>query len=331
MLTRIGFVSVWLLLCLSSCQSEKRNGQDQYTLIDDMEPRDSGAWFLSRAGFRGLWYSSTPCDQGNKVFPPAYLGGVDMWTFDSLKPSNWTFQWSDHAARLYTTGDGLIAPPTDDPNHKKWGANISVDLVTQPDPDGGAEGASSTGMDAGSENTACPPPVSNLPSPLGVDLSAYSGLVFWAKASSLVDGSGERTIHVMVHDPNSDPRGKQCYDAPEAGAEPDMKDCYNAYSKTLTLSESFERYEVDFSELQRDPTWDYAHDNIPLQLSHVYLIVFEVRNPKCVADRNARCVGDASQVLKFDFWIDDLYLVKHPDKTAFSIPTPLTPPTPDAK
>jgi hypothetical protein len=312
MLTRIGTVSAWLLLCLSSCQSENKSGQDQYTLIDDMEPRDSGAWFLSVAGFRGLWYSSTPCDQGNDVFPPAYLGGIDMWTFDSLKSSNWTFQRSDHAARLYTTGDGLIAPPTDDPNHKKWGANISVDLVTPPDPDGGAEGTSSIVMDAGSENTSCPSPVGNLPSPLGVDLSAYSGLVFWAKASSLGDGSGERTIHVMVHDPNSDPRGRKCNDP----SNPDLADgikCYNAYSKTLTLSESFERYDVDFSELQRDPTWGYATD-IPLQLSQVYLIVFEVRNPKCVADRNARCVGDTSQVLKFDFWIDDLYLVKHPAK-----------------
>jgi len=322
MLTRIGFVLVWLLPCLASCQSEKTSSQDQYTLIDDMEPRDSGAWFLSEAGFRGLWYSSTPCDQGENVSPPAYLGGANRWTFDALKPSNWTFRRSDHAARLYTTGDGLIAPPTDDPNHKKWGAHISVDLVTPPDPDGGAEGASSIGMDAGSGNTACPSPVGNLPSPRGVDLSAFSGLVFWAKASSLGDSSGERTIHVMVHDVNSDPRGQKCNDP----SNPDLADgaqCYNTYSKTLTLSESFERYQVDFSELQRDPTWGFAW-NIPLQLSQVYLIVFEVRTPKCVTDPNARCVGDASQVLKFDFSIDDLYLVRHPDKTAFSIPTPPT-------
>ena len=309
MVKRIGSVLAWLLLCLSGCQSAKDSGQDQYTLIDILEPRDTGARFDSKAGFGGLWYSSTPCDQGESVSPPAYLGGTNRWTFDSLKPSNWTFQRSDYAARLATTGDGLISPPTDDPNHKKWGANMTVDLVTLPDPDGGTEASA----DAGTGNARCPSPVSNRTPPTGVNLGDCSGLVFWAKASSLVDGSGERTIHVMVHDPNSDPRGQRCYDAPEAGAEPDTRDCYNAYSKTITLSESFERYEVDFSELQRDPTWGRFRDS-PLQLEQVYLIVFEVRTPKCIADRNARCVGDAKQVLKFDFSIDDLYLVKHPTK-----------------
>ena len=305
MLTRLSSVLVWPLLCLSmACQSEGRSSQ--YILIDNMEPRDSGARFDSKAGFSGLWYSSTPCDQGENVTPPAYLGGTNRWTFDSLKPSNWTFQTSDHAARLATTGGGLISPPTDDPNHKNWGANMTIDLVTPPDADAGAEAS----VDAGSGIATCPSPVSNQPSPKGVDLSAYAGLVFWAKASSLADGSGEQTIHVMVHDPNSDTRGQRCYDTPEAGAEADLERCYNAYSKTIALSESFQRYEVDFSELQRDPTWGYATDD-SLQLESVYLIVFEVRSPKCIADRNARCVGDASQSLKFDVSIDDLYLVKH--------------------
>jgi hypothetical protein len=307
MLTRIGSLSVSLLLCLSSCQSEKRNGQDQYTLIDDME--HSGAWFSSEAGFPGLWYSSAQCDQGNEVDPPAYLAPPNKWTFDSVEQAYVTLQPSSHAARLKTTNGGLISPPMDDPALKKWGANISVDLVT---PSGSDGGLSSTDMDAGSEVVACPFPVSNLSTPPGVSLSSYSGLVFWAKASSLGDGSGEQTIHVMVHDENSEPRGHKCNNPDLSSiAKEDGSECYNTYSKTITVSESFERYEVDFSELQRDPTWGYAATDA-LDLEHVYMFVFEARQPKCVLDRNARCMGDASQVLKFDFSIDDLYLVMHP-------------------
>ena len=302
MLTRVCSALVWLPLLLSiACQSTA--SQDQYTLIDDMEPRPSGAWFSSKAGFSGLWYSSTQCGQGDNVSPPAYLGGTNLWTFDSLEQPYVTLQLSSHAARLKTTKGGLVSSPMDGPNSRNWGANMGVDLVTPPDPDGGAE----AGVDAGTGNAGCPSLVSNRPYPDGVDLSSYSGLVFWAKASSRVeDGSlGEQTIHVMVHDRNSEPRGGKCNDNAKG------YECYNASSKTLTLSESFERYEVDFSKLERDPTWGNAATD-SLDLEHVYMFVFEVRQPKCVVDGKARCAGDASQVLKFDFSIDDLYLVEHP-------------------
>ena len=305
MLTRVCSALVWLPLVLPiACQSTKMDSQDQYTLIDDME-NDAGARFNSPAGFPGLWYSSTPCDQRDKVTPPAYLGGENQWTFDTLETPYWTRQQSKHASRLRTNGDptnggGLISPAMDDSNSRDWGANMTIDLVTPPDSDAGAEPAT------------CPPPVSTRPHPDGVALSSYSGLVFWAKASSLVDGSGEQTIYVMVHDVNSDPRGKRCNDPSfDYYATSDGKNCYNAYSKPLALSESFERYEVDFSELQRDPTWGAFRDT-QLQLGQVYMIVFEVRSPKCVTDDKARCVGDAPQVLNFDFSIDDLYLVQHP-------------------
>ena len=312
MLTRIGSLSVSLLLCLSSCQSEKKIAQDRYTLIDNME--HPGPWFVSEADFPGLWYSSTQCGQDNYVIPPAYLDGPNRWTFDAMEHPYVTLQPSSLAARLKTTNGGLVSPTMDDPNSKKWGANMSVDLVTPPDPDGGAVGALSTGVDAGSENAACPSPVGNLSIPEGVDLSSYSGLVFWAKASSLGDGSGEQTIHVMVHDENSEPRGHKCNNPDLSSiAKEDGSACYNTYSKTLTLSESFERYEVDFSELRRDPTWGYAATDA-LDLVHAYMFVFEVRQPKCILDRNARCIGYDPQILNFDFWIDDLYLVTHPPK-----------------
>ncbi len=307
MLTRVCSALVWLpLVFFIACQSTKMDSQDQYTLIDDME-HDDGARFSSPAGFPRLWYSSTQCDQGDKVIPPAYLGGANQWTFDTLETPYSTRQQSKHASRLRTNDSGLSSPAMGNPKSRDWGANMTIDFVTPPDSDGGT----AADTDAGVGIAACPSPVIDGTQPVGVNLSDYSGLVFWAKASSLADGSGEQTIHVMVHDQNSDPRGQQCDAAPEAGAAPDTSDCYNAFSKAITLSESFQRYEVDFSELLRDPTWGYARTEA-LDLQKVYLIVFEARTPKCVADGKARCVDQDPLILKFDFSIDDLYLVKHP-------------------
>jgi hypothetical protein len=156
-------------------------------------------------------------------------------------------------------------------------------------------GTCSAGLDAGTQEK------------LPADLSAYSGLVFWAKAASLDGGVGEQTIHVMVHDRSSDPRANECN---VKGPKRNQTDCNNGFSLPLDLSNTSNRYEVHFSDLQQDPTWGYLSPTNALDLAGVYQILFEVRTPKCVVDRNARCLAGDPQALQFDFWIDDLYLVK---------------------
>ena len=74
------------------------------------------------------------------------------------------------------------------------------------------------------------------------------------------------------------------------------------------LSGSFAPYRVNFLDLWRDPTWGATPKPYAPDLEHVYQIAFQVNAPKCVADPNATCVSDDIP-LKFDFWIDDLYLV----------------------
>jgi hypothetical protein len=186
---------------------------------------------------------------------------------------------------------------------KIWGANITVDLTTPKGVGGGADGAPFDDLDGGSRDAEQehPPIVSSGSAVSGADLSAYSGLVFWAKTS----GSGNQTIHVMIHDENSEPRGGKCDPSPTADY---TAKCYNAFSKSLDLTESFTRYEVPFSDLMRDSTWGNGR-GLGLDLRNVYVIAFEVRNPKCVSDDNAVCAGSAPMYLNFDFWIDDLYLV----------------------
>jgi hypothetical protein len=183
------------------------------------------------------------------------------------------------------------AAPSSDagaPN-RPWGANLNIDLKLQSD-------TCSAKVDAAVQED------------LPADLSAYSGLVFWAKADSLDGGVGEQTIHVMVHDWSSDVRANQCnLNGPN---QDEAKDCNNGFSLPLDLSNTFTKYEVEFSKLQQDPTWGYLPKEA-LDLTRVYEILFEVRTPKCVVDRNARCMAGDPQTLHFDFWIDDLYLVKH--------------------
>jgi hypothetical protein len=301
MLTRIGSAFVLLAALVAiGCQSKDENGQDQYTLLDDMEGRDGSLEFRWGNGCMGEWRPSVGVDESDKD---------KVWTliFDTLSPSHQTLRgtWSTRAAHLYTiqpltatetdllADAGTTAPSADAaPPARPWGANMNIDLTRQSD-------TCSARLDAGATG------------PLPADLSAYSGLVFWAKASSLDGGVGEQTIHVMVHDQISDPRANVCN---VSGLHKNETDCFNGFSLPLDLSNTFTRYEVDFSKLQQDPTWGYLSPTNALDSTRVYQILFEVRTPKCVVDRNARCMAGDPQTLQFDFWIDDLYLVKHSGK-----------------
>jgi hypothetical protein len=137
---------------------------------------------------------------------------------------------------------------------------------------------------------------------MGLSLAPYAGLGFWAKASI----GGEQTIHVQLQDMNSDPRAGNCAKDPSDHAAV-KANCYNGFAKPLTLTESFERYEVDFAELRRDPNW--GHGSLEsLRLDQLYLLSFEVRSPKCIADPNGRYAGGGNLYLSFDIWVDAVYL-----------------------
>jgi hypothetical protein len=285
--------------------------------------------------FRSLWSVSTQEVDGLKagdynLRPPPSFNDDNEWEFSPIdQPPYKTLSHvpSSRAARLHTTNVGLVSTQ-DDPSAgtqmvKIWGANITVDLTTPSAidggangalfadggangalfADGGANGAPFAGLDGGSMDAEQehPPTTMDGSAVLGADLSAYSGLVFWAKASS----PGNQTIHVMIHDEYSEPRGGKCDSSPSANP---AEKCFNAFSKSLDLTESFTRYDVPFSDLMRDSTWGKG-SGLALDLTSVYVIAFEVRNPQCVSDPNARCAGSAPMYLNFDFWIDDLYLV----------------------
>jgi hypothetical protein len=281
------------------CQS---NGQEEYVKLGDME--DGAAEYRWGEGHMVRWYASTSrtC-QVDRIVPEPWFpqeNKKNQWAFEACDPPpcrNTGQHDSLRAARLRTTED-LETVPEQWNSERCWGANITVDLV-QLSEVAAMDGGPPTGVDAGS----------SLEAPL--DLHAYVGLLFWAKASP----STRNRIQVSVRDSNSDPRGVPgdppvCKVPTDGGAKVESPEkCYNDFSTFLDLTPSFAPYRVDFPDLWRDPTWGAKPTPYAPELMHVYQIAFQVNAPKCVADENAICASDDIP-LGFDVWIDDLYLVK---------------------
>jgi hypothetical protein len=302
-----------ILLTLSaSCSSETTT--TGYTKIDDMEGADGRIELTAAAGMiPGSWWSATDCSEADNISPlPGFADGGG-WSYAVLSAPHETFPGivSTQAARLRTTS----------PLVGIWGANMGFDLADVPGGDGAVDGLSALDAppppdadaavpDAGSPtadagaSTDGPTCQRQMTMAMdtrarGVDLSAYSGLTFWAMA----DPMGSKNIRVQLNDGNTDPQGGVCNpDESSANA------CYNGFSANVSLSGAFERYTVDFSSLQQNPLWGYQPDPDVLDLHHVYSMNFELDLPSCTTTATFMCAGGVPSV-SFDFWIDDLYFV----------------------
>jgi hypothetical protein len=278
---------VFLPMMVAGCESRGGDSQVLLTLIDNMERENQASFTWGNNACNGKWFSAAPIDQIPYIRPQPR----GDWYFDTPGA-----RLSQYAAHLYSTQPLVASAPgvsgDAGPSERLWGANISIDL-TQAFPSCYAQ------LDAGSMDSR------------PADLRAFSGLVFWAKASP------SQTIHIMIHDQFSEPLGLSCN--PDYSENRKGYECYDGFSLPLDLTETYTRYEVDFSDLQQDPTWGFQPPRNELDLATIYKIQFEVRNLKCITDRNARCAVDNSldaglPTLAFDFWIDDLYLVNRPNR-----------------
>lgn len=280
------------------------NGQRQavvpgYTLIDNMEVTGGriawsppGGW---EPGLRaGFWTSSTDCSQGERILPEPYFVNPFGWSYDPVPEAHPTMPGvtSTHAAHLRTKFD--------QPLQNVWGANIGFDFAEEIDADGGASWPPAAGIDAGAPATgpSCRKGSSRDFNGATVDLSAYSGITFWAMASPY----GRQAIRVQFNDVTTDPRGDLCA-APGSTVE---EDCYNAFGQGFMLTDTFTQYRVDFSEAWQDPGWGYRSG--ALRIGDVYSLNFQVPLPGCTTDNRANCAGAAPPV-SFDVWIDDIYFV----------------------
>lgn len=294
------FMVTSLVAGVAACSSGKSSSDSAiggYTKIDDMEgPGPFIQWTPPPGLTPGFWLSATDCTEATRIDPVLYVVDPYGWSYAALPVPHETFPGivSAHAARLRTTS----------PLVGIWGANMGIDLAEFPPYDGGPMWPPPLGIDAGA-------PVDGQPCRQGtvrdfnggtVDLSAYSGITFWAMA----DRTGTQRIRVQLQDRNTDPRGAVC-SAMGTGTNADG-DCYNGYARVLVLTDTLTRYSIDFSSLQQDPTWGYRPTPSGLDLQHVYQLIFQVDVPSCSVESNAKCAGGAPSVT-FDLWIDDLYFV----------------------
>ena len=262
-------------------------GTASYTLIDDMEGEvNQIAWPAPDGALPGRWGSTTDCTQADRISPSPYLVDPDAFPYADLSTEYETFSGvtSTRAARLRTTT----------PLVGVWGANIILSLSGTDPSSIRAPGAPPDGEPCRQDSAL------NYPAP-AVDLTAYSGITFWAKA----EPGGARTVHVQVIDRNVDPRGGIC----NAAHPDDDDDCYNGYRTSVVLSDTFTRYTIDFSTLAQNPTWGFRPEPSVLDLAHVYVMNFEFAAPTCEQSGTTMCAGGAMPPLSFDLWLDDLYFV----------------------
>jgi len=118
-----------------------------------------------------------------------------------------------------------------------------------------------------------------------VDISKYSGIVFWGMSSL-----GNR---VKVHIANIDtsPSGGKCGHTDAA-----VDQCWDSFSTYVTFTNTWQRFEVKFSDLYQEG-WGYAAPSRTFDATTAYTIFFQVNGPQ-----NA-----AAPPISADFWVDDVY------------------------
>jgi hypothetical protein len=264
-----------------------------FVKIDDMEGSgDFIEWTPPGGLLPGLWRSATDCTEADRISPPPFSVTASGWSYAELPEPQDTFPGvlSAHAARLFT-----ISPLTG-----VWGASMGFDIGMLAGPDG--ERLAPALGDAGAPGVGpgCRQLDARWFAASPVDLSAYSGLTFWAMARN-----GAKSLRVQVPDISSDPRGGVC----NAADPNDLSNCYNSFRTVITLTDTMTRYTVEFSTLQQDPTWGYRPTPDVLDLQHAYAIEFELDEAQCGLDPTAMCAGGTTPPLSFDVWVDDLYFV----------------------
>jgi hypothetical protein len=280
------FPAIALLLASGAAVFGCGNGDDpnRYTKLDDMEGAiNQIAWPPPDGAMPGLWFSSADCTQADRISPTPYFVDPDAAVYAELPAHHETFPGvaSTHAVRLRTTA----------PLVGVWGGNIAVGFASTgrpslpPTPANGAPCRQGTDTD--------------FPSPT-VDLTAYAGITFWAKAES-----GARNLRVQLNDRNTDPRGGVC-NAPDPY---DESRCYNGFGTSIVLTPTFQRYTIDFSVLAQNLLWGFRPDPGVPDLGHVYSMNFQFDAADCMTSEASMCAGGASPPLSFDLWLDDLYFV----------------------
>jgi hypothetical protein len=237
----------------------------QYVLLDDMEGTAAANGPIrftvsgTDPGFWGSWRSSG--DPSNTMAP-------DPYAYAPLPAPHQTMD-----GITSTHGAGLTCRVADLFGYCEQGLWLAQGSATSD-----AE-ASADPADAGT---------SNMMKRIPVDLSAYQGLVFWAMSSKAT------RIKVMVESADTDTLGGRCGQT-DASAD----QCGDAFHKQVSVTDTWKRYEVKFSELVQEG-WGYAAPSGRLDSRAIYLIGFQINGPQSTTD----------PPVEISLWVDDIYFVQ---------------------
>jgi hypothetical protein len=273
----------WLAACGGSAQTP-----NTYTKIDDMEA--AGITRITWMGPAGTtpsrWFTATDCAEAERVSPLSFFLNPAGAPYDPLP--------SPHETMPGTFSTQALRFRTVEPLVNNWGANIGFtfgNMTPDPPPDASPLG----------EEGCLTWLVPNAPA-APVDLTAFSGVTFWARAET----PGSRVMLVQFIDVNTDPRGGICQETDSSEAATSTY-CYNGFGTLIQLSDMFTQYTVDFSQLAQHAGWGY-HPPSGADWSQMYSMNFQIDLPACSGSAYSMCAG-GTPTLSFDVWIDDLYFV----------------------
>lgn len=284
-------LAVGIALGALACSEEKppEMKPPSYVLLDDLEGTTGRiAWqpeTTSPDAIPGRWisYADIQCNDLSPV-PEWAPDGSGMWHPTKYDEPLETMPgvFSESAARLVTNAPLL----------NTWGAGMGFEFYEPPP---GTETPLVTRPCSGGKRPDLAYPA------LPVDLRRYSALVFWGMAKP---DAGTTKVLVQFQDANTDPRGTICDPTPES-----IDACYNGFGVRLDLTETFTRYEIDFSKLRQNPLWGHHPTDGKLDREQVYGLSFQVDTPGGACLPPDECLGGLPE-LSFDIWVDDLYFVK---------------------
>jgi len=193
--------AVFFMAC-GACSADKQSADGgaapTFTKIDDMEGQGNVIALAPPPGADpGMWFTGTDCSEVDRILPtPGYVH-PNGWSYALLPEPHDTLMGivSTHAARFRTT-TALVSI---------WGAEIGVELAVLP----GVEGdliPNAAPYKPASGGQPCRSPAGESYNGLPIDLSAYSGVTFWAMGNV----TGTRDVRIEVDDVNVDARGGVC-------------------------------------------------------------------------------------------------------------------------
>jgi hypothetical protein len=141
--------------------------------------------------------------------------------------------------------------------------------------------------------------------PMPLDVSAYTGISFYAMASA---DAGATTLHVLFPDINTDPNGHSADGGSICTA------CFDHFGTTVALTTTWTQYTVPFNGLMQAGFG--APKPTALDTKNAFGIVFQINGPGCPAptDGGTICVsadgGSLGTPVSFDVSVTALYFTK---------------------